>query len=101
LFGAFLMDSRVRREDEEVLHVDNKPFFGNHVSEGIIHESLKGGGGVGKSKEHDCGFKEAFVDDESCFPLVAVLDMNIVVSSMNIKFGENLGIFKFINEVGD
>ena len=95
------MGSRIRREDEEIVHVDNKPSFSDHVSEGIIHESLKGGGGVGESKEHDCRFKEAFVGDEHCFPLVAVLDPNIVVSPTNIEFGEDLSIFEFINEVRD
>ena len=56
-FGVFFMESGVRGVDEEVIHVDNEPSFGNRVAEGIVHESLKSGGGIGKSKEHDGGFK--------------------------------------------
>ena len=37
--------------------------------------------------------------DEGCFPLVSLLDMNIVVPSLYIEFGEDLGIFEFIDEV--
>ena len=36
----------VRGGDEEIIHVDNEPSFGDHVFEQIIHESLEGGGGV-------------------------------------------------------
>ena len=39
------------------IYVDDKPPFGNHIAEGVIHESLKSGGGIGKPKEHDGGFK--------------------------------------------
>ena len=41
----------------EVVHVNDKPSFSDHVTERIVHESLKGGRGVGESKEHDSGFK--------------------------------------------
>ena len=56
-FGAFFVENSVGGVDEEVIHVDNEPSFGNRVAEGIIYESLKSGGGIGKSKEHDGGFK--------------------------------------------
>jgi len=46
-FGAFLMSSRVGGEDKEVVHVDDEPSFCDHVSEGVVHEPLEGGGGVG------------------------------------------------------
>ena len=53
---------------------------------------LEGSGGVGETEEHDSRFKEAFVGDESGFPLVSILDMDIVVSLLYIKFGEDLGV---------
>ena len=37
---------RVVGEDEEAIHVDNQPSFSNHVSEGVIHESLESGRGI-------------------------------------------------------
>ena len=36
----------VVQEDEEVIHVDDKPAFGDHVLEGVVHKSLEGGWGV-------------------------------------------------------
>ena len=87
-FGAFAMGVFIRREDKEVVHVDDEPSFGNHVLEGVIHESLECHWGVGKSKEHYRWFKEAFVHDEGSFPLMAVLDANIVVSPADVKLGE-------------
>ena len=53
---------------------------------------LKGGRGVGETKEHDCRFEENFVGDEGSFPLVSILDMNIVVSPLYIEFGKDFGV---------
>ena len=51
------MGGFVRGEYEEIIHVDDKPSFSNHILEGIIHEMLKCGGGVVETKEHDGRFK--------------------------------------------
>ena len=56
-FGAFFMEDGVRGVDEEIIHIDDEPSFGDHVTEGVVHESLKHGGGIGKSKEHNSGFE--------------------------------------------
>ena len=61
----------------------------------------KVGCGVAETKEHDSRFKEPLVHDEGCFPLVAVLDMDVVVSPTNIKFGEVMGIFQLVYKVRD
>ena len=100
-FSAFFVNGGVRGEDEEVIHVDNEPSFGDHIAEGVIHESLERGGGVGEAEEHDGGFEEPLMGDEGGFPLVSVLDTDIVVSPSYIEFGENLGVPEFIDEVGD
>ena len=39
--------------------------------------------------------------DEGGFPLVAFLDSDIVISPSYIKLGEDLGVFKFVDEVGN
>ena len=39
--------------------------------------------------------------NEGCLPLVAVLDLHVVVSPANIKLGENFGISQLIHKVGD
>ena len=70
------------------------------LNELFICKMLEDGRGVGETKEHDCRFKEAFVGDQGSLPLVSVFDMNIVISPLYIKFGENPDI-SFINEIGD
>ena len=54
-------------EDEKVVHVNDEPSFGDHVTEGIIHETLECGRGVGEAEQHECGFKEPLVGDEGAF----------------------------------
>jgi len=46
-FGVFFVSSGVGGEDEEVIHIDDKPSFCNHVPEGVVYESLKSGRRVG------------------------------------------------------
>ena len=100
-FGAFSVKVVVRGRDEEVIHVNDKPSFGNHVSERVIHESLEGGGGVAQAEEHYGGFEQSFVGDKGCFPLVSISDADVVVSPSDVKFGEDLGVFYLIDEILD
>ena len=51
------MGGFIREEYEEIVHVDNKPSFSDHVLEGVIHEVLKYGRGVVETKEHNSGFE--------------------------------------------
>ena len=62
---------------------------------------MKGGRGIGHAEEHDGGFIKSSVGDEGGFPLATFLDSDIVISPLYIKLGEDLGIFKFVNEVGN
>ena len=39
--------------------------------------------------------------NEGCLPLVSILDANIVIPPLNIKFGNDLGIFDLVDEVLD
>ena len=87
-FGAFAVGFLVWGEDEEVIHVDDKPPFHNHISEGVVHESLECSQRVGKSKEHDCWFKKPLVGDEGGFPLMAIFDVNIVIAPSDVELGE-------------
>jgi hypothetical protein len=100
-FSMLGMRGVVRGEDQEINHVNNKPPFGNHIMEGIIHESLEGGRGIIHAKEHDHRFEEAFMDNEGTFPLISFFDANIVITPLNVKLGEDLSSFEFINEVRD
>ena len=93
------MGDRVGGVDEEVIHVDDKPSFCNHIVKGIIHKVLEGGRGISETKEHYGWLEESFVDDESGFPLMSVLDSDIVVSPLDVKFGEDFHSLEFVDEV--
>ena len=91
----------VVRVDKEVVHVYDEPSLCNHIPKGVRHELLKGGGGIGHAEEHDSGFVKSSVGDEGSFPLVTFLYSDIVISPLHIKLGEDFGVFKFVDEIGD
>ena len=57
MFGTFFVEGSVGGIDEEIIHADDEPSFSDHITEGVIHEPLKGGGRVGEPEEHDCVFE--------------------------------------------
>ena len=85
--------------DEEVVHVNDEPSFCNHIPKRIGHELLKSGEGIGHAEEHDSGFIEPVVGNEGSFPLVALFDMDIVVSPSYMKLHKDLDILEFVNKV--
>ena len=101
VFGAFTVSFFVGGEDKKVVHINDKPSFGDHVTERVVHESLEHGGGVGKPEEHYRWFEEAFMCNESGLPLVTVLDVDVVVPPADVKLSKQFGIFEFVDEVGN
>ena len=99
--GLFFVGFGVGGGNEEVVHVDDKPSFSDHVAKGVVHELLEHGEGVAETKEHDGQFKESLVHDESHLPLVAILDADVVVSPSNVEFGEVVSVFQLVHEVGN
>ena len=95
------MGGSVGRIDKKVVHVDNEPSFCDHIAKGVIHELLKGGRGIGKTKEYYGWFEESFMGNESSLPLVPVFDTDIVIPPTDIKLDENLCSLEFINEIRD
>ena len=87
--------------NKEVIHVDDKPSFCYHISEGVRHESLECGRRVGHSEEHDCWFIESSMGDEGGFPLISFPDLDVVVPPSYIKLGKDFGVFEFVNQVQD
>ena len=43
--------------------------------------------------------KNIIVGNESSFPLVSVLDSDVVIPPSYVKLGEDLGVFEFVDEV--
>jgi len=84
-FCSFSISGGVGGVDEEIIHVDDKPSLGNHISEGVVHELLKGGWGVHEAEKHHSWFEEAFVGNEGSFPLMAILDSNIDCCNPSIR----------------
>ena len=100
-FGAFVVGFFVGGGNKEVVHINDKPSFGDHVVERVVHESLEHCRGVGKPEEHYCRFEEAFVCDEGGLPLVAILDADVVVPPADIKLSKQFGVLEFVDEVQD
>ena len=95
------MEGGVGGVDKEVILIDDEPSFSNHVVEGVIHEAMEGSGGVGEPEEHYGGFKESFMGDKGCFPLVTIFDLYVVVSPPNVEFGEDFGVLQLVYKVRD
>ena len=100
--GVLMMEGYViLGVDSHVIHVDLKPLLWKHICEDMVHESLEGGGSIAESKEHNGGFKESHGGDESSFPLIFLLDANVVISPTNVEFGEQGGFLHVVDEFGD
>ena len=87
--------------DPQVIHIDFEPSFSDHVSKDMIHEHLKSRRSVAEAKEHYGGFKEAERGDEHRFPLVFLLDADVVIAPSNIKLGEQCRVLHIINQLRD
>ena len=85
----------------QVVHIDLGPPFGDHIGENVVHERLKSRRGVAKPKKHDSGFKETKRGDERCFPLIFLSDADIVITPLNIEFGEQCGVLHVIDQLRD
>ena len=93
------MEGGVGGVDEEIIHIDNEPSFGNHVAEGVVHEPLEGGRGIGKSEEHYGRFEESLVGNEGRLPLVTVFDAYVVVPPSDVELSKDLSIPQFVYEI--
>src|SRR5882724_10625787 len=87
-------------EDEDVVEVDNYEHI-SHVSEDMVHEGLECSGSVGKSHWHDQELERAIACSESCLPLVACCNANIIVASAEVELGVDLCASQLVKEVGD
>ena len=87
--------------ETQVIHVDFKPAFGNHVGKNMVYEGLKGTGGIAESEEHDSWFKESERGDEHSFPLIFLMNMDVVVTPVNVEFSEVSGVLHVVNKLKD
>ena len=95
------MGGHVGGVNEEVIHVNNKPSFCDHIMKRVIHEALESGRGIDETEEHHRRFKESFMGDKGSFPLMPIFDSDIIVSPSDVKLGEDFHPLEFIDEVGN
>ena len=67
----------------------------------MVYKGLEHGRHIAKTKEHYHGFIKTEGSDEGCLPLIRFLDLNVIVSPLNVKLSEINGVFHIINEFGD
>src|ERR1700742_3024371 len=89
------------REDENIVHIHHHNTFINQTLEDLIHHCLEGGRTVSETKEHDSRLKESSICTEGRFPLITILDPDVVISPPYIQFGEELCFGYLGNEVRD
>ena len=67
----------------------------------MVHKGLEYRRCIAKTKEHHCGFIKTEGSDEGCLPMIRFLDLNVVVSPLNVELSEINGVFHIINEFGN
>ena len=87
--------------DAEVVHIDLKPTFSDHIGKDVVHKHLECGWGIAEPKEHDCGFKESERSDKRSLPLICFPNSDVVIPPMDIKLGEQGGILHVVDEFRD
>src|SRR5882672_9981396 len=87
-------------EDEDIVEVDHYEDV-SHVLEDMIHEGLECSRGIGESHGHNQEFEGAILGSEGCFQLMASSNMHVVVASVQVEFGVDLGAAELVQEVGD
>ena len=85
----------------EVVHVDLKPMFGDHVCKDMVHEGLESRWSIAEPKEHDGRFKESKRSDERSFPLVFFMNANVIKSPSDVELSEDRGVLHVVNQFGD
>ena len=68
-------------------------------AEDMVHEALKGGGGVTQPKGHDQKLIVALMSAKGHLRNVGIFHTDLVIARAKIKFGEELGTTQFIQEV--
>ena len=84
--------------DAEVIHIDFKPTFSDHISKDVVHKCLEHGWGIAESEEHDCGLKEFERSDKRSLPLIRFSNSDVVIPPTDVKLGEQGGVLHIVDE---
>ncbi len=80
------------RVNKDIIHIAYHLAFVDELTEDIVHHCLECCRGVTQSKKHDSWFEQPSVSLECSLPLIAFLDLHVVESPAEIKYGEELSI---------
>src|SRR6266404_571506 len=69
------------------------------VTKDVIHHRLKGARRICQAKEHDQWLKQAIFCLKCSFFLIASFNPDVIVSPMDIKFCEDVGILDLAYEI--
>ncbi|KAF8237668.1 hypothetical protein L208DRAFT_1245904, partial [Tricholoma matsutake] len=86
----FLVFILILGEYQDVIHVNHKPSFSNHVAEDLVHHCLE---------EHHHWLKQPSVRLEGCLPLISILDSDVVIPPSDVQFCEPFCPSQFIQQV--
>ena len=67
----------------------------------MVHECLEGARGIAEAKEHDGQLKKTQGSDECCFPLIFLLDLDVVIPPSDVELGEVSRVFHIVDKFGD
>ena len=81
---ASVQSGIVQGVDEDVVHVNGDVPFVDQVAKNEIHHGLECGWCIGKAEEHHHRFEKASIGFKGSFPLVAIVDVDVIISPLNV-----------------
>ena len=87
--------------DTDVIHINFQPFFSYHVGEDVVHKGLECRWCIAKPKEHHYWFEKSQGCDEGGFPLVFLLNADVVIAPSDVELREESGVLHVVDEFRD
>lgn len=83
-----------------VIKIDGNLFYSDQIGENSVHQGLKDSERVSQTKKYYLRFKQFSIDGEGSLSLISFLNMNIIITSINIEHGEILSLPQATNDIG-
>jgi hypothetical protein len=87
--------------DGNVMHIYGEPSLSHLLLKDGIHYHLECGRGVSEAEKHHHGFEEPFWSEEGSFPFIFWLNLDIVVSPMDVKLCKESAATEAVNGLQD
>ena len=83
--------------DAQIVHIDLEPFLRDHVGKDMVHEGLEHQRSIAEAEKHNGGFIKTKGSNECSLPLIFFVNVSIVITPSDVKFGEEGGVFHIID----